>query len=880
MTIKNQTISIIKSVFEFTKANIPVLGVLIAYILLHNLAENIITKGVVKPILSQIESNIINDFLFITGFIYILFRCFLYIKKKYIISSKYILISCALATFLLYYRAMNLPWEFTSFYLVPSFKYIDILIIFFVSNIFIRGCCRQKKYKYDKNLGFNFDNPIKISSKDILRRGKKAKQIAEKIKNTANAETSFAIGINGEWGQGKTSFVNLISDALNDENRVIVNFNPWLNNDEKSIIHCFFDELGLKLRKYNKELSNDLIKYASLLNTVGTGTATNFSDIFSIIHKNEIIDLKGRFEKINQAIKASGLQFVIFIDDLDRLYENEILEVLRLIRNTASFSNTVFIASYDRNYLVSALKRVNDYHPDFYLEKIFQIEFSLPAFDKKVIKDKLLELIIPHIKEEDRSKFEELLSESFLYVDESSVENFEKTYFNFGILINLRDVSRFSNSFIINYQPLAGEIDLRDLLYLELLRIKYLGVYNMLSSGYNKYLDSYTYHATKRYLTLRKVKDEKDRDTDKSIIEEYLQLNYQNAGIQPNQIQDVIKYLYRIFPHHNHFSHIKTNLTSISNPTSVNRYFHYSLLESDLSEIEFSKSRQKSQKEFKSKIKEWVDKGLGSEVAEKLKQIDFFDNKDDFEKVIECIFYFANLPNDRSQFFRREFIDFDQYNLYYKIYNKKVVKLYKSEQDYKQFVEHTLESQESPYIFISKFLNTIIDSSDYEEWSFIVDKEKIKKYKLQYFQSYSSKIAEFDKYTFWLYNYCKYQERTPKGVGSGHYESVSKQQDQANTIFIDCALRIPHSFIKNIIALPKYPPDEERPKQYSLLYMVTSVWGSWENFEYFVNDLSEGDVKGLTEFKDFYQKLKENGYQCIDYNFKEIDISDALLFSN
>lgn len=61
------------------------------------------------------------------------------------------------------------------------------------------------------------------------------------------------------------------------------------------------------------------------------------------------------------------------------------MEVLSLIRNSANFSNTIFIVAYDRNYLVSALEKVNNYHPHAYLEKIFQLELPLPQFERDII---------------------------------------------------------------------------------------------------------------------------------------------------------------------------------------------------------------------------------------------------------------------------------------------------------------------------------------------------------------------------------------------------------------------------------------------------------------------------------------------------------------
>lgn len=133
------------------------------------------------------------------------------------------------------------------------------------------------------------------------------------------------------------------------------------------------------MQLYNKESSSNILKYSELFNTTGEDPISKLNKAFSSF-MNEA-SLKGLFNYINDSIKKSGFQIVVFIDDLDRLYENEILEILKLIRNSASFANTIFIVAYDRNYLVSAINRVNSYHPDAYMEKIFQIEIALPAYE-------------------------------------------------------------------------------------------------------------------------------------------------------------------------------------------------------------------------------------------------------------------------------------------------------------------------------------------------------------------------------------------------------------------------------------------------------------------------------------------------------------------
>lgn len=59
---------------------------------------------------------------------------------------------------------------------------------------------------------FKYDKPITNKENDLLNRNNYAEHIAQALKNIINNSTneSFVIGIYGAWGEGKTSFINLV----------------------------------------------------------------------------------------------------------------------------------------------------------------------------------------------------------------------------------------------------------------------------------------------------------------------------------------------------------------------------------------------------------------------------------------------------------------------------------------------------------------------------------------------------------------------------------------------------------------------------------------------------------------------------------------------
>ena len=60
------------------------------------------------------------------------------------------------------------------------------------------------------------DYPIRKAREDVLNRNELAKRIADDIYQNAsvNDSNSIVFGISGEWGSGKTSFLELILDWL------------------------------------------------------------------------------------------------------------------------------------------------------------------------------------------------------------------------------------------------------------------------------------------------------------------------------------------------------------------------------------------------------------------------------------------------------------------------------------------------------------------------------------------------------------------------------------------------------------------------------------------------------------------------------------------
>src|SRR4051794_17039671 len=92
------------------------------------------------------------------------------------------------------------------------------------------------------------DAPIASKDGDRFNRWPFAERIANVIA-TRTDPSSLVLGLYGPWGDGKTSVLNMMAEALSShEDVILVPFNPWHFEDEQQLIRAFFDTLAESLQ--------------------------------------------------------------------------------------------------------------------------------------------------------------------------------------------------------------------------------------------------------------------------------------------------------------------------------------------------------------------------------------------------------------------------------------------------------------------------------------------------------------------------------------------------------------------------------------------------------------------------------------------------------
>lgn len=373
----------------------------------------------------------------------------------------------------------------------------------------------------DANCSLIYETPVKKEEEDSYKREKYAEIVARKINANFHKGGSFVIGITGNWGSGKTSFLNLIklklvhsdidnrdAGAAADANRgmnVIFEFKPWLSS-ANNIITDFFAQLSKEVSGYIPNFTNQLTKYVDVLSDLTT-TEPILNNGLKVVRRGLSESTGNRYDKIKEILEKSKLKTLIFVDDTDRLSEEEILELFRLVRNTANFPYLQFVITYDRDYLIKTLKVPN---PEKYMEKIFNLEITLPTFDSGVIRESLWKEVNSKLK----------IDQAYKDVIRGFLQSFEDE-FPIGKLIRTRrDVIRFANAFIINIEAFSKslqEINILDLFKLELIRYRYPAYYDGLSQDPLSRLEIYddTYRFKKE-----QTKQNKQPTTNEKELEE------------------------------------------------------------------------------------------------------------------------------------------------------------------------------------------------------------------------------------------------------------------------------------------------------------------------------------------------------------------------
>lgn len=262
-----------------------------------------------------------------------------------------------------------------------------------------------------------------------------ADRIGGAIVDRASAE-GLVIGLDGEWGSGKSSLLHLIERSLGKlpeaQQPSIISFRPWLLGKRDALLAGLFGDLAEKIAavasargdgtkatvQKAKQTAETVRRFARALGRAGEfieagevvfvpmGWGGRFlRGLGTLAEKKkedgeEGRDLAALKDEITEDLRALGHRFIVTIDDVDRLEPEEVLEVLRLVRSVADFPNVVYVLCYDIDRLAEAIEASANIDDGIaYLEKIVQLTVMVPKPEpfelRQWFSDEVSELVGP-----------------------------------------------------------------------------------------------------------------------------------------------------------------------------------------------------------------------------------------------------------------------------------------------------------------------------------------------------------------------------------------------------------------------------------------------------------------------------------------------------
>ena len=796
--------------------------VIVLWFAFHRLFEKLIDKYVVKTVLPYFEDNIWNRIIFIIICVIIVFHFFKDLFSNKYVKNSTVLLSLLVLFFWFYYRFIDCIWTYVAFD-HWDICYIDLVVVMGAKYLLIRLFHKNKKGK-DEQQGFLLDVPITRASQDLLGRNELAKEIADKIKKVKTNDGSFSLGIESAWGNGKTSFINLLYENIKSSDTVIFRFNPWTYDKNTNLIDAFFIQLSENLKVYNFDLAATLLDYASILSSSNIGYV---SPIFKTLTfcGGKSIELK--YDEISQDIKNIDKQIVVIIDDLDRLDSNEILTILKLIRNIANFPNIIFISAYDREYLTELLSKNNIYKCDIYLDKIFQLEIHLPVYDKKIIKNVFFKEGKTFLQENDIKEYSEVFDDHIF--------NEVHTGFICDMITNLRDIYRFINNFHLSYDSLKGDIVIKDLMNIELLKIKYPYVYDLLANNYELYL-------TKGQAETNLIMWDESMKEEKSLFS----VNHKNLmsiiekkyGDGDTDDVDNIKIIMKALFNN---SFISPKKKAINNVYYIDRYFYNCLLDFDISENEFNEVMKLSFEDIKQRIDQW---SINQSHSLSLLLATYKCNDiDEYKKLMRCIFYLGKVSNKWA----------NDANEIEPLINNSPIKDKEEHIDFllNTFFENGLSE------FVPRYIHSRTDNS--VDWHYIISKEKCIEICYDMFKLACNENEDMQT-IYRFFSYTTFFEFVRKSENSSQGEMKEKNNPKAIQCFINFVSAHPEKALTTFVMVDK-------KEKKNIPDWVYNYWEGKDEFEKFLAPLSDSNQL-FGEFYKFFTKLKSNKFEPIPFDFK------------
>lgn len=248
------------------------------------------------------------------------------------------------------------------------------------------------------------------------------KIIAENLTKIIESQNKpMVISLDSDWGTGKTTFVTMWKDLLDNDSNYnskfkTLYFNAWENDYIKDPLLAIFSEIETQIKEDDPKLKQQFDKVKSIIKPCAKLAATtglkiltrgaldldkielgdnNEADLIDLAEKlgdlaiQEVSASKTVRSELKKEMstyqESSGKKIIFFIDELDRCRPNFAIELLEVIKHLFDINNFTFVISIDKEQLSHSVSTIYGHNMDTvgYLRRFFDLDYKLPKIDTK-----------------------------------------------------------------------------------------------------------------------------------------------------------------------------------------------------------------------------------------------------------------------------------------------------------------------------------------------------------------------------------------------------------------------------------------------------------------------------------------------------------------
>ncbi|WP_252720805.1 KAP family P-loop NTPase fold protein, partial [Acinetobacter radioresistens] len=414
---------------------------------------------------------------------------------------------------------------------------------------------------------YSSDSPVHVVEEDKFSRWQFSKRIADVIANR-NDPSSIVIGLYGAWGNGKTSVLNFIENALsNNEDVITIKFNPWRFGTEEELLKSFFFDVANAIDTQlvtNGDKVKGAVKAIAPAITGLFGSSEVGQAISGFIPTVELEKLK---ERIESALETTKKRVLILIDDVDRLEKTEIHALFRLVKLTADFKYTAYILAFDKDIVASSLQErysnSTNNAGEAFLEKIIQVPLYLPLIDYSILINYCFQGV------------DQALNMAGIDLSQDQASNFARLFTKyFGHSLSTpRKAKLYGNILLFSLPILKGEVNVIELMLIEAIRVFYPPIYELLRTNKDIFVGTFS---ESRYSS-NNLEKEKLKTTLENAIDSCKGASKENIISLLKELFPKVTSSYQNMSYGSEWYSIWDKEQKVCAPNYYSRYFTYSI---------------------------------------------------------------------------------------------------------------------------------------------------------------------------------------------------------------------------------------------------------------------------------------------------------------